>query len=315
MRPRIPIRVPTFTALVWGVLLLCLGPAARAGEPSPAASPVVEAWPEGIPRPEGAVEIEIERAADGELVCSFHAGGELTPRWNVWMAAFSAAGWEMIDSVEEEGGGMRGATVQQKGGARKRAYVLLGPVRERLHGLVRTVTPPDTPVPLPGECVPIPRTSFDIYVHVHPDREHDPELSDEVRSLRFGFRTERRFDLDGDGILDALVPVADRAYCPWDVRRQLYVVRGGCGHLVGEIEGQWVTTRLHVIGGARRGLKPIETKTETSDGYDPTEPNHTTTEWRYHFDGRRYRVYDRDERRSVCHHCAGKTCTGVIPRK
>lgn len=107
------------------------------------------------------------------------------------------------------------------------------------------------------------------------------------------FAPRREMDLDGDGTLDVLVPLPGARSppdaCPEDVRWAIYVVRGACGHLVGEIEGD---PRQGSI--MSRGLFDITAEIAPSSGMEGR------TSLRYTFDGLSYREGAREVSQPRC---------------
>lgn len=137
-----------------------------------------------------------------------------------------------------------------------------------------------------GACVPIPEVRWTVRV-TRTGRDGD-------RRLEWTYATERSVDLDGDGRADAFVPVPrardPQGTCPADVRREIYLARGGCGVLVGTIEGD-----LAPMGSARsHGLLDLTT---TITGL---RPRRGTIEIRYVFDGTQYVERGRTESTPRC---------------
>jgi hypothetical protein len=142
-------------------------------------------------------------------------------------------------------------------------------------------------VQLTGACAPIPDDSWSSIV---------TRWGSTSRRYRYGFAVSWTQDLDRDGVPDAVVPLTNardpQHTCPAGIEWDVYVARGGCGHLVGRVQG-----RIERTGAARAGLDEIETDVDVMGPREPIE--HV----RYAFDGAAYREVERsaDEARCEVH--------------
>jgi hypothetical protein len=94
------------------------------------------------------------------------------------------------------------------------------------------------------------------------------------------FQCARRpFDLDGDGVRDVVIEREGGAAHDAPTSNALYVLRGRCAHLVGEISGQ----ELSLLPERSGGLADILARGASVHYLCPKE---TDNVWR--FDGRRY---------------------------
>ncbi|MBO6940438.1 MAG: hypothetical protein JJ863_36020 [Deltaproteobacteria bacterium] len=143
---------------------------------------------------------------------------------------------------------------------------------------------------LPGPCVPIPADSWEIMVF----RDNG---SASTTRLRYAFTTERDHDIDGDGTPDAFVPLprerVPQSTCPVGLRRDVYVVRGSCGHRVGQVHGR--PTSVGPIDPAT-GLATIATHVDVMSGGE------AELDLRYTFDpaSAAYAESSRHEHRARC---------------
>lgn len=263
-------------------------------------------WPAGIPQPEGALAQHVaEGEAEGHVKVRVRPEGELDAVWKTWLPSFS--GLKVLGTGDVEGGHWR--TFELASGMRLRVELWREYSGRLVADFERVPKPRD--VALPGECVVPEERGFRWWVH-SSGVGHDGELhhgsQEHVR------RTQRMADLDADGIRDVAVPVVEladgrKAYCPEDVRWRLYVMRGECGHFVGEVRGAWITLDTWKRKPGRRGLRPLELE-ERRVEHRTRIPDSVTVTRPYRFDGKRYRAgrVTRDSGR--CHHCSTWTCAG-----
>lgn len=85
------------------------------------------------------------------------------------------------------------------------------------------------------------------------------------------------FDLDGDGVPDAVVEEGARVFF---MKYRIYVTRGGCGHFVGEIETAGALTKSKQD---THGLAKLEASWGCGD-HPGAGPQHA----RWSFDGKKY---------------------------
>lgn len=285
-------------------------PDAGAAEPT--------AWPDGVPRPSDATDAEVKTSARGDRVVYFHAAGDLAAVWASWLDAAQAADWQIADRHGGVRVGWLSASLYHRTPDGPRAWlqlVYLGEGRgldaswNEAPGLgERLLAPP------PGDCVPIPHPSFRIITHMLGDFER------EGRDLEDRFVTWWWWDFDGDGVVDAVAPETERAYCPHDVRRTIYLARGACGHRVGTIEGTIDWAALHQAAPGEHGLPEIvATRQDVSPAPPPGgcgESIVRTVTRHYRYDGTSYLETSRNEEssRRTCSPdgCPVTTCTGII---
>lgn len=168
---------------------------------------------------------------------------------------------------------------------------------ERLEAYAWAVTKPVAPPSLPGPCVPVPEVAFQIGTKVGDG------------TLNQTFTTRHDLDLDGDGALDADVPLAKDARCADDVRHALYVTRGACGHRVGTVGPG--TIAVHEVARASptaAGLKPVRTWTHRSGA-----GKWIHGERNFAFDGGAYREVAAKDREEACETCKPSECSGPQP--
>jgi hypothetical protein len=260
-----------------------------------------------------ATQVKVVAAGGGEVV-TFEAEGEPEALWSRLRAAREADGWRLVRRFPALAGRVS-ATLERRG---RRLIVVLARGNARASGLLQTVTPPTRQPRLRGPCVAVPERRFEIWVHPNAGApvEGYHGRGRAPQSIRWGFHTGFDHDLDGDGLLDALVPLTRKAYCPQSVRQEIYITRcsasGCCGHKVGSIGGGHIDAAvLRKSRPGPAGLKPIVVSFQRTEGKSriPERYSHTL---RYAFDGRGYRVAHRRRSGGRCHHCGFSTCTGPI---
>jgi hypothetical protein len=126
--------------------------------------------------------------------------------------------------------------------------------------------------------------------------------------------TTRSHDLDGDGILDAFVPLHRGKECAGHGRWKVYLVRaGGCAVPAGQVgPGEpWIEM---TVPPARGKLRPIETRSVVWAQDWSAPEKRKGPEVRSTYAGAR--AYARTSRQVVqrtCHHCATENCK-VMPK-
>lgn len=268
---------------------------------------------EDLVAPLVATQVKVASAAGGEVV-TFEAEGEPEALWSRLRAARERDGWRLVQRYPALAGRIS-ATLERQG---QRLIVVLARGSKRASGLLQTVTPPARLPRLRGPCVAVPERRFEILVHPNAGapvedyhgRGHTPQ------SIRWGFHTRFDHDLDGDGLLDALVPLTRKAYCPDSVRQEIYVTRCSagrcCGHKVGALGGGHIdAAALRKARPGRTGLKPIVVSFDRTEGRGRIPERYSYT-LRYAFDGRGYHVAHQRRSGGRCHHCGFSTCTGPI---
>jgi hypothetical protein len=195
-------------------------------------------------------------------------------------------------------------TVEGKSGARAR--IALG----NDGGEIVVIANPSTVKP-PGACVAVPQSKHPLYVHGSAINQ-DGELHESTTF--WGFQTERIFDVDGDGVLDAFVPVAQQFDCPEDIQWRVFVIRGSCGHDVG-IVGKGAIAPDDPSTPDVAGYRVLVVKSEsTRNGKGPI-PEMTNTATTFAFSPKlgRYDQMRVESHSGVCHHCARWHCTPATP--
>jgi hypothetical protein len=190
-------------------------------------------------------------------------------------------------------------TVQAKSGAR--GTITIGP-----EGGAITVTLRPTALEAPGACVAIPRVEHHVDVHAS-SMGHGEHHS---RTINWSLDTSRLLDVDGDGVLDAFVPVAPNAHaCPELVSYRVYLVRGTCGHEVGVVGPGSFAHDASKVPLAASGYRPLTMSSEVPHLGKTGIPEMTTSTRRFEVANNRYTQVDAKTNTGVCHHCATWRCT------
>jgi hypothetical protein len=214
--------------------------------------------------------------------------------------ALVAKGFAIVDSFEADGTAVM--TVDAKG---VRATVSIG----KDSGQIVVVANPSSVKP-PGACVAVPNVKHPMRVisgAINQDGEyHDGETF-------WGFKTVRLADVDGDGILDAFVPIAKPYDCPEDVQWRVYAMRGSCGHDLGVVgKGAIQPTAMGPV--AASGFRPIVVTSDRRAAASPDpEMAHTATTFTFSTKTGRYEQTDVKSSSGLCHHCARWHCTPGSP--
>jgi hypothetical protein len=211
--------------------------------------------------------------------------------------ALVANGLAIVD--EREAAGVLVLTVEAKGGGR--ATLWLGPDG----GEVAVIANPSTVKP-PGACVAVPEVKHPLYVHSSAIGE-DGKLH-EVTTF-WGFHTVRLADVDGDGILDAFVPIAKPHDCPEDIQWRVFVMRGACGHDVGIVgKGTIVQNMMGAVSAS--GFRPIVVASRSSsDKSKIPEIADTTTTFVFSPKLGRYVQSSVKSSPGGCYHCGRWSCS------
>lgn len=207
--------------------------------------------------------------------------------------ALTEAGMTIVDAAPSAGGAVR--TVELAGGARATLWV------NHNSGTI-TLTPSPTAAKPRGKCVAIPEVSMVIDRTSH---NFDHHSRSHPGSSRLGLSTARLHDVDGDAVMDAFVPSAPADACPDEASWKVYLVRGSCGHYLGEIGPGYVEK-----GPDRhRGYADLETST-TSVGHDAKDPVPVMSRTRrtYALRAGRYRQRSTTSTSGRCHHCGTSSC-------
>lgn len=261
-------------------------------------------WPAGVPPLAGAQVIEIARISanvgDSLAGATFvTAPGEVHAVALAWIASAKAQGFRVM--AERSLARVHVASLIDASG--KRAHLLVQTEDEgRAAGLFNREKHPQAP--LAGRCAEAPLRERRFSVdrgHITHDGGYERGIFD------VHVESELGHDFDGDGELDAIVPTADRATCPEDVKWTVYLARGGCMHAVGTVgPGELITWDLQTDRPGPRPIVMEHERTELGDGGVIRTAVKTT----YTFDAKksRYVQSKREESRGVCHHCAWGEC-------
>lgn len=278
------------------------------------AQPKVVTWPGSSPGPPGLIHATVDAGADsGHRRINFMLEGLALPgAWEGWKA--SHASWTVIDEGERHAQA-RFATLEEAPGGRRVLMSLEAVWGEagRLRGTLEEVASPRALARLPGACLPIPAASFSWQIS-SSTIGHDGELYSDSR--RQTATTTRMVDLDGDGVLEAFVPVArwgkgprQVADCPDDLRWDVWIVRGQCGHLVGRVEGETPAHDTWKTPIGPSGLRELVMESEQSS-HTERLPRLDHFARRHRFNGKGYVKIGEKRSGGTCHHCASWWCQG-----
>lgn len=163
---------------------------------------------------------------------------------------------------------------------------------------------PATPPAVPGPCVPIPQVTYDVDVEAHGI---DTTGKDFAGSTHVTLATRFDLDLDGDGIDDALVPVAVPHACPESVEWRVMIVRGTCGHDVGTVSPGRVT----LIGDGKpdgSGFAPLLTDAQITKYGKRGVPEVTSWTRTFAVDNGAYQQTSQTRSGGECPHCGVSRC-------
>lgn len=284
-----------------------------------AVQPKGATWPKGLPLLEGVTRWWLSgKDAPGHAHATVVTQGPLGARWAAWRAAFQ--GWKVTDERVDPVYGSRQALLRSPDGKLRAGLVLAPAGGEELRGSVVVSPAPArgaaSAVRLPGPCVPIPERAFAWGIRTQAEG-HDGRIH--RRSFDAVHYTRFDLDVDDDGVFDALVPVprdeTGGAVCPDQLRWEVWVRRGACGHRVGSVAGRWVMVDDSAGARATGGLMPLKGETLRSEyevpgskpGRSPVMRVETTR--RYRFKRGAYRRVSIERSGGRCHHCARVSCT------
>ena len=219
--------------------------------------------------------------------------GQIAKYFAGWMLGYKELGYKVV--AEHHGRESWTASLVHPSGPRLMLWMT--DTGENLESRVTTVTGPVAPPALPGPCVAVPEVEFQVV------------MNHERGASTYPFRTTFDIDLDGDGVLDARVPLAKDVSCPGDVREALYVMRGACGHRVGTV-GPWqiATLLIERVSPPTTGLKDVHTSTGAVLDGKRTDIRRVFT-----FEGGTYREATVEAKDFPCPDCKSRTCSGPQP--
>jgi len=205
---------------------------------------------------------------------------------------------------EHAAGGGLVLTVEAK--SRARARIALGDDG----GEIVVVANPSAVKP-PGACVPVPQVKHPLNLHSSGIDQHGQHHEN---TTFWGFETERIFDADGDGVLDAFVPIAKQFDCPEDIQWRVFVIRGACGHDVGVV-GKGAIAPDSPAAPDVSGYRVIVVTSESTRGGKGPIPEMTNAATTFAFSPKlgRYEQMRAESHSGVCHHCARWHCTPASP--
>lgn len=211
--------------------------------------------------------------------------------------ALTAEGLRLIDEVYQVE--QAALTVEATNGAR--ALVRL----EGRYGEIFVIAKPSA-TKAPGACAAIPSRAHEVYVHALAIRQ-DGELGESSKLWRLS--TRRLVDVDGDAILDALVPVYKEGQCPEEGFWTVYAVRGRCGHLLGQVGPGLLEPGAITIPLDASGFRPLSFASELRDLGPRGLPLIVTTTTGFAVSKGRYKQTKRERHEGECHHCATTWCS------
>ena len=163
----------------------------------------------------------------------------------------------------------------------------------------------------PGRCVAVPSVTHEVDVNAGGVNDSG-EYNQSTRRQRVG--TMRMHDVDGDGILDAFVPVPpSKDACPEEMMWRVYAMRGACGHDVGVIGPGWAPRNADEVPLDASGFRPLTVSSESTKNGKRAIPDMTTLTRTYAVIKGRYAKTSESSRTGVCHHCARWYCSAVPP--
>lgn len=256
-------------------------------------------WPTDIPWVEG---MRLNAEGSTPLVTQLELELDASTRdGERWLAAWSEAAKQKgydVQLNQKEGY----ATLSKDG---SKATLLVGQPRGGWLS-ARFARAAHPPAKLRGPCVPIPERSFAFNVHsagVDQSGEH-------LRSDRsWKLATVHWADVDADGELDAFVPNGrPKRKCPWELTYTLYVVRGACGHRVGEVGPGFLVQSSAEKAPDASGFRTLMFQSSWARPGKSFVPLHQTRTVEAAFEAGRYRKTRDDTRGGECHHCAIASC-------
>lgn len=189
-------------------------------------------------------------------------------------------------------------TVEATNGARAQIDI------EQGGGTITLTARPASPT-LPGKCVAIPDVKYTVFVNsVGIDQQGKVGHGQNQWELA----TARIHDADGDGILDAFVPVAKKHACPEAVAYRVFAVRGACGHDLGVVGPGNFAFDAGTTAIDASGFRPFTMTAEKTQTGKSGIPEMKTTVRRFAVKRGKYAQTDIKTSTGVCHHCAIWSC-------
>ena len=156
-------------------------------------------------------------------------------------------------------------------------------------------------------CVAIPQVTHNVYV---TSRGINDLGESHEGTTHWVLSSTREVDVDGDGVLDVLVPQpANKDTCPEQVMWKVYAVRGKCGRELGTIgPGSLAAPALPADAS---GFRPLVMTSQTAAYGKRGTPELTTTTRSFAVQHGHYEQTAVDTKTGVCHHCSVWHCQGV----
>jgi len=156
---------------------------------------------------------------------------------------------------------------------------------------------------LPGPCVEIPQLVYE--VDVTTQDVNTTETTPRTNHVKL--ETTYEIDLDGDGIEDAFVPIAEPHACPESVSWRVMIVRGTCGHDLGVISPGSIS---ELIGGRTKAsdFAPLITTAQKVSYGRRGEPEVTTWSRTFAVDHDAYQQTSETKSSQVCGTCGMSRC-------
>jgi hypothetical protein len=169
-----------------------------------------------------------------------------------------------------------------------------------------------TSMKMVGKCSAIPSPEF---VIEQRGGRVDEQGRYSALSLNQRIETLRVYDIDGDGVVDALVPKPPASVsvaCQSQLSWQIWIVRGDCGHVVGTVGpgNIFVDESIAVANGQLRNVITQETQQLGLKGPEAVEQ--LTTKRTFVSKAMRYVRTSLSSSKAVCYHCAAMTCTTSV---
>lgn len=172
-------------------------------------------------------------------------------------------------------------------------------------GTLTLTARPSTAKP-PGKCVAIPLMNHAVHVR---SRGIDQRGESREGETFWDLKTARIHDVDGDGLVDAFVPIAKRHACPEEVTYRVYAVRGSCGHDLGTLGPGSFEWDASTVALDASGYRPFTLAAQKTAYGKRRIPEMTTTTRQFAVRKGRYTQISIKRTKGTCHHCALWTCS------